>query len=231
MHDQTLMRILDAIADHLEQLQTSGDVQLAPVAPEIDALSFYVIHHEIRQSLFRAPAVNQPGDRRMIERRENIALLAEAAQHVRLAKSGPHNLDGYLLVNNTVIARRQVNRAHPAASEFPQDQIGSHAPPFHARHGILRHARVYGSQKRPADEVRGAFIRDEQFANFAAEVFVALARFREKCRALGWIFHFRGGLIDIANLAEALDGHRRTSRPVEVSYLRKQSLVGLIAQV
>ena len=74
MHDQVSMRELHRRADLTKELQPRQRVECVFVAITRDGFTFDVLHHEIGQAVFRGPAINQPGNVRVIQVGEDLAL-------------------------------------------------------------------------------------------------------------------------------------------------------------
>src|ERR1044071_4379411 len=79
------------------------------------------LHRQERQPVRRAAAVDEPRDVRMLERGEDLPLLAEAL-HERLADSAAHELDRDAL-RELAVADREKDRSHSAAAELTHDAI------------------------------------------------------------------------------------------------------------
>jgi hypothetical protein len=80
--DQILVRIGHGAADFAKQVEPPVGVELVCVAEHADRLAFHVLHHEVGQPVIGRSAVNQPGNVRVIELREDLPLVSEATQNV-----------------------------------------------------------------------------------------------------------------------------------------------------
>ncbi len=92
-----------------------------------DRHSIDVLHHQVRLISGGRPAVDEPGDSGMIQIGEHLPLLAEALHGVQSPKSGVDQFDGDLLLECLVCALRQVDGAHPARREPPNDRVRTEA--------------------------------------------------------------------------------------------------------
>ena len=80
MDDEVSMRVVHDVAHILEELKATIDRQLAGVAPAVDRLAFDQLHREVRNSVGRDAAIDEPRDARMLEQRQNPPFLAEATR-------------------------------------------------------------------------------------------------------------------------------------------------------
>ncbi len=78
---------------------------------------FDVLHDEIRQAVLGRVAVQQARDVRVIEAREDLPLVAEAAQHGLRIHAALDELDRDLLLVLPVGAPGEIDRAHAAAAD------------------------------------------------------------------------------------------------------------------
>lgn len=77
--DEVLVRVLYAGADLEKELKGVGDPQVLSIGELVDANSVDVLHHEVRPAIFECAAIEQPRDRRVLERGKNLAFGAESA--------------------------------------------------------------------------------------------------------------------------------------------------------
>ena len=127
------MGVLHPGADGTEQLQAPCHIRLVLIAPRVDRLAIDIVHHEIRHAVVRAAAIDDAGDRRVIQPRENLSLLAKSSDDLLVYEPGSNDLDCDSLVERVVDPVCQVYRAHPAAANFMQDSVRAEAPAFHGR--------------------------------------------------------------------------------------------------
>ena len=82
MDDEVLVRVGHGCADFAEQIEPLLVCELMAVAIGRKRLALDVFHDEVGQAVVGRAAIDQPRDVRMIELRQNLALVAEAAQDV-----------------------------------------------------------------------------------------------------------------------------------------------------
>src|SRR2546428_11959636 len=64
--DPLLVRVLHAVANLQEKIDSLTRRQLVPIAVRRDRFAAYVLHHEVRTAVRRSPAVEYAGNRRVI---------------------------------------------------------------------------------------------------------------------------------------------------------------------
>ncbi len=69
----------------------------------------------------------------MIEAGENLTFIPKARENEVCIHATPDDFDSYLLLELIIVARRQVNRAHPAATDFSIDLIKPNGLADHCR--------------------------------------------------------------------------------------------------
>src|SRR5262245_43798111 len=117
-----VMGMLHTRANSTKQLEASCHTHLPPIAPCIDRLPVDIVHHEVGQGIVRASAVDDPGNRGVIERREDLALLAKARDDVAVTELSD-DFYGDALVERVVDPVGQIHSPHPAASDFSANLI------------------------------------------------------------------------------------------------------------
>ena len=171
------------------------------VAPRVDRPPVDIVHDEVGQAFFRAPAIDDSCNGRMIQRGENLALLMKPAEEVGVCHTRAHDLDRHVLVEHVIGSRRQIHGSHAAMADFPRDAVGTETPVLHS------HADIHCVGRRLVGIVRAAFgirlrqhlehqlvyelsggtlMGDERF-NDLAQLVVAGALAGEKRRPLGGI--------------------------------------------
>ena len=117
------MRVMYRRADLLKELQAFGCRQALLIGILSDGLAFDVFHHEVRPPVAGGAAVEQAGDVRVIQRREDLPFIAKAAQDEFRIHAALDELDGDLLLELCVITLCEVDRAHAALADPSQDAI------------------------------------------------------------------------------------------------------------
>ena len=117
------MRELHRRTDLNEQLEALADEQRAAVAVGVDGLAVDVLHHQIGRAVLEIAAVDQPRNRRMIERGENMAFAVQAAAQPRVQCRMMQHLDGDGLLVLRIVSLGAIHRAHAAVPENGYDAI------------------------------------------------------------------------------------------------------------
>jgi hypothetical protein len=86
------------------------------LAVAIDRFALHELHREVRQTGIRDAAVDQSRDVRMLEPRQDAALLHEPAKHARGAMLD--QLDGDALLELPIHALAKEHAPHPAAADL-----------------------------------------------------------------------------------------------------------------
>src|SRR6266581_1114092 len=118
----------------------------------------------------------------MIERSQNLSLVAESFLHERGIKSAAHQLDGDFVGVLAVCTDRAIHLAHPAVSNFLDDLIYADAPP--GARGGCRHLRLQIHRRSLQKSGTCLFMRREKGIDFAAELGIAVGNTVQKRRAL-----------------------------------------------
>ena len=101
-----------------EQPHPPREVELVLVAVAIDWHAVHVLHHQIGLAQRGDAAVEETGDGRMFERREDLPLRLELLDQRRIRQPQIHDLDGDALLERLVGAVRGVDGGHaPAGNE------------------------------------------------------------------------------------------------------------------
>jgi hypothetical protein len=165
MHNQVLVRVLHGIADLTEESQPLLDRQLLLLAPFGDRNPRDVLQHDVGRAMFGGPTVEEPGDIRVLQVREDLPLVPESRHGRAAIQLEFERLDGDLLVELIVIADGETDRAHPP---WPSGRTIRHGPMWRSiqlfalrrrlRHDTGKAARVAErGQQLPAQLlVRGA---------------------------------------------------------------------------
>ena len=121
------------------------------VAVAVDRLAVDVLHDEVRLAVVGHAAVEQPRDVRMIERREDLSLGAEAVASMSASEPAAQQLERDLLLELSVGALGEEDAPMPAAAELADDAIGADDPPARSEpESSSRHERRRARGRRPA---------------------------------------------------------------------------------
>ena len=112
VHHQVLMRILHRLTDHAEQFQSLPDVQILLFAILRDGQAIDVLHDEVRKPILGRAAIQQSRNKRMLQVRQDLPLLAETPQHGVGIHAALQDLDSdFLLI--VIVADCKMNGSHP----------------------------------------------------------------------------------------------------------------------
>src|SRR5262245_14021567 len=208
MNDEPLMGILNRAADTSEQLEALAYGESMLVAPPMNGLAVDELHDKIRKAVFGLAAVYEPRDVGMIERREDLALAAEAIEDLFTVHSRANQLDRDAPMKSPGDRVRQVDGTHATGADFLEQPIAADLPvlppPWHT-------GRVTGglawTQQRLVQPVRDQFATSQQTFYFAADFVIVWCFPRHEGTALqGTNLH--RGFIDRAHSCEAFRCHR-----------------------
>ncbi len=129
VHDEVAMRVANRVTHVEEQSQALANRKLAVVAIAIDRLALDVLHHEVRPAVLRHAAVDEPRDAGMLEACKDLTLGDESVEHVLGIETAADELDRHVLAVLIVVARREIDRAHAAASDRSIEAIGTDSFP------------------------------------------------------------------------------------------------------
>ena len=211
MDDEIAVRELHRAADLQKQAEPVVDGERRVLAVVVDAPTVDVFHDEIGQSLFGCAAIEEPRDQRMFELGEDLPLAAKAPQQIFVAERRRDDFDRHLLVEGVIGAGGEIDRAHAAASNLPDDLIRAKPPaaPADRRGGEL--ARRLGEER-----VSGAIVCGEQGAHARAPVEIRTLsleqgvafRRRQVDRAIEQVTLGQGGGVHAIHVGEVRTGPR-----------------------
>ena len=214
-----LVGVVKGIANRREEFEPFGNAQLMRVAVVIQRLPFDKLHDEVGQAVVSCAAVQETGDVRMIERGQNLALVAKAPQDKVGIHAALDQLDRNALVEFLVDAQRFVDRAHAAAADLALNSISAQAAPDH-RIVIVGFGKCLKrtqsvqfrfSVERLFEEVPGALVLRQQHLNLVQQRRVVCAHFRQVAPAL-FRNKIESRLENGFNLLPAFGGHRNRWR-------------------
>ena len=117
MHRQVAVSVPQGIADLQKQLQPAVLGKRVTAAELRNRHSVDVFHHEVRIAVGGLPSVQNGGDVRVIQLRQNFALPVKAAQELRIDSVAAHHFDSGLPLEASVGARGQVHHAHASGGQ------------------------------------------------------------------------------------------------------------------
>ena len=157
MHDQIAVRVVDGFAHLAKQLQSFAERQRFRVCVADQVNAFHELHRHVRPSIGRYPAVDQPGNSRVMQSGEDASLVFKLK--LAVDRLGANQFQCHLLREICVGAVRQIDLAHSAPADQPIDDERAYR--------CARHKRtVIGcSPGRVCQQLRGQV----QEAGFAVE--------------------------------------------------------------
>ena len=188
MHHQVAMRVAHGI-DHLqEQHDALAQAELPLVAPAVDGLAIHQLHDEPGVAFAADAAVQQGGDVRVAQPRQDLPFAQEAlARRLRIG-TGTDQLQRGVLRVRPVVAVHAVHRAHAAVAENAGD---APRPDAAADQRIARHVAVLvaeGPAPRQCiagERLRATGIRHQQGIDGTAQPGIVAAGLLQPGLALG----------------------------------------------
>ena len=122
MDDTFVVRVLDGLAHHLEELQPFLGGKVLAIAVVGDGNALHVLHHEVGAPGLRRTTIEHAGDIGMIHQRQRLALSLEARDDLPRVHAGLDDLERDSLVVITTMLR-QVDHSHAAFAEFVEELV------------------------------------------------------------------------------------------------------------
>ena len=122
MDDTFVVRVLNGLAHHLEELQPFLGGKVLAIAILGDGNALHVLHHEVGAAGLRRATIEHAGDVRMIHQGERLALSLEARDDLPRVHAGLDDLERDSLVVITTMLR-QVHHSHAAFAEFVEELV------------------------------------------------------------------------------------------------------------
>ena len=126
MDDPLLVRVLDRVADRLEQLQPVADGSLPLVAVRRDGDAVDQLHHEVRQAGLGAARVQDGGDVPVVHQRQGLTFRLEALQDQLRVHARLDHLEGHMAPHGLGLLRHP-DRSHAALAELLEQLVGPDA--------------------------------------------------------------------------------------------------------
>src|SRR5687768_16347322 len=93
------------------------------VAVAVDRLPFDILHREPGHALRGNAAIEEPRDIGVLERGDDLQLLEEPPEQIVRTDSTTRELERCALPELSVVALREVHRAHPTAPDLANDPV------------------------------------------------------------------------------------------------------------
>src|SRR6266851_2530743 len=125
MDDRAIVRVLHRPADGAEQLQPVRNRQAFEIAILVDWNAIDEVHYQVGQPVIGVAAIQELHDVRMVQRGERLPLIEEPLADCLVTTPTAHHLDGYALVNLSVILLAQIDDCHAALAAVTDDPVGA----------------------------------------------------------------------------------------------------------
>src|SRR3989304_1647566 len=122
---QVLVGDLNRGANLAKELQPFRYRQLLLVAVLVDRLSLDVLHDQERPAVLGRAAGVELGDVWMVDRGQDLPLVAEPADEVSARRGAPEELDGHGSPELVVLPLGQIDRPPPPMGNLPNQPIGT----------------------------------------------------------------------------------------------------------
>ena len=167
---------VDRPADRPHQVDAIAQRHPVDAAVLVDGQTVDVLHDEVRPPVVGAAAVEQAGDVRVVEARQDLPLLAHPGEDVPGVEAPPHQLQGHVLAEGAVVPVGEVDVGETAAAELAQDAVGADALRQRLR-VLVRRALPSGRDggEQPGEGIDLLDVRRQQSLHPAAQLLVALA--------------------------------------------------------
>ena len=182
MDDQALVREVDGGGDHPQQRDARRNVERPRAAVLGDRHALDELHDDVVQPVVGPAGVEQAGDVRMLQAREDPPLVPEPAQRFRHGQAGRQELHRDLLLELVVAALGQPDRAHAAAADLAHEPVRSDVPSGERRLELVRAVEGVERVQRTAAVVLG-----EQRSHLRGKVRTSGAGARDEGLALGTV--------------------------------------------
>src|ERR1041385_3092535 len=90
--------------------------------------AFHVLHHEIGQAIIGRPSIQETCDVGMIESRQNTTFGPESIQDLIGVRTTLQYFDSNLLLELTIGATSEIDRAHAAAAQLANYRVTANEP-------------------------------------------------------------------------------------------------------
>lgn len=196
---EILVSILDGGTDGEKEAEAGAEVELVRVTVFIDGRACDEVHDEKRLAGFSGAAIQEAGDVRVFEVREDVAFGLEAAHGEAIVETAAGHLHGDQLSIEIIDTDGLVDHAHATFSDDLDDAIGADAEAC----GVFF---VGGGRGGNIDKVSGFVIGGEQGADFGQSLGVVITCGGEEGFPLGG-GQVERGVEDVFNAPPALGRH------------------------
>ena len=111
------MRVLNGITQFFEQRDSLPGRQPVLFAVHVDRQTIDIFRHEVRPAVVELAGIDQCGDVRVLQCRENLQLRLEMPEELTSIEFSMDDLDGYVLLELTVRARGKIHLTHATTTD------------------------------------------------------------------------------------------------------------------
>ena len=133
-------------ADLPEQLEALRDGGALRIAVPVDALALDGLHCEVGPVVLRQPAINEPGDARVLQPGERLAFVEEPRPHRLRFEAIAEQLERHLALELTIHPLGQKDLSHPAAPQPAEHAVRPHAAPGWIGRAGVGHRQRFGGR-------------------------------------------------------------------------------------
>ena len=188
VNHEILMRVLNGPANGLEQPEPSGDREPVGVTELIDGHPLDVLHHEVRSSVLRCPAVVELRDVGMMEARQNLSLEPEAPEDFVGVEPAADELQSYGLSEIVRLLHGEIHVAHSAPPERAHQPVGPDVAGLDRFGQSIRIGQLGQPDERRIHEPRLGVVFDEEALDLAEQLGVAATGLLHiRCALFGWL--------------------------------------------
>jgi len=204
VHDQVPVSVLDRVTHLEEEIEAGLDGEVTIVAVPVDRRTVHVLHHVERGAVVGHAPVEQPGDSRVLEPRQDLPFPKEPLEPFAGAEPHREELERHFLLELPVGACGEKHHAHPTGAERPDDAVAADGATDEAVRVDCRCGRDPRAAGERGEVVAGRVGGFEEGEHLAAQLVVVATRFRHGPRAGG------GGLLQCGpeNLLDPLPALR-----------------------
>jgi hypothetical protein len=127
VYNQALVCEADSRRDLQEQSQALVDREAAGVAPGVDALSFHVLHHQVREPPIGDAAAQERRDIGVLQLRQDLPFAPQPFLQQRGGKRRRHSFDRHKLPHFAVFAGGPIHCAHSTGADQLAGLVDSEA--------------------------------------------------------------------------------------------------------
>src|SRR5882762_8125499 len=125
MDDMISVCEVNRIANLAKQLESLRNRQLSFIAIAIKWQTLNVLHNKVWQAVLGGSTIKQASDIRVVKPRKNLPFVSKTTKDDIRVHPALDQFYSHALPESSVIAPRQIDRAHTSTANFPHDLIGS----------------------------------------------------------------------------------------------------------